>query len=71
MTMNISDKEKSILNEFDFIDGSYVVSDEICTEENEAILNEMEDKEWLWLSDSDYYVLTDKGVEVFKSIEGN
>lgn len=68
--MNISDKEKSILNEFSFVDGSYVVSDEICTTENEAILNEMEDKEWLWLSDSDYYVLTDKGVEVFKSIEG-
>lgn len=68
--MNISDKEKSILNEFSFVDGSYVVSDEICTAENEAILNEMEDKEWLWLSDSDYYVLTDKGVEVFKSIEG-
>ena len=69
--MIISDKEKSILNEFSFVDGSYVVSDEICTEENEAILNEMEDKEWLWLSDSDYYVLTDKGVEVLKSIEGN
>ena len=69
--MNISDKEKSILNEFSFVDGSYVVSDEICTAENEAILSEMEDKEWLWLSDSDYYVLTDKGVEVLKSIEGN
>ena len=67
--MNISDKEKSILNEFSFVDGSYVVSDEICTEENEAILNEMEDNGWLWLSDSDFYVLTDKGVEVFKSIE--
>lgn len=67
--MNISDKEKSILNEFSFVDGSYVVSDEICTEENEAILNEMEDNGWLWLSDSDYYVLTDKGVEVLKSIE--
>lgn len=67
--MNISDKEKSILNEFSFVDGSYVVSDEICTEENEAILNEMEDKDWLWLSDSDYYVLTDKGIEIFKSIE--
>lgn len=69
--MNISDKEKSILNEFSFVDGSYVVSDEICTEENEAILNEMEDNGWVWLSDSDYYVLTDKGVEIFKSIEGN
>ena len=68
--MNISDKEKSILNEFSFVDGGYVVSAEICTTENEAILNEMEDKEWLWLSDSDYYVLTDKGVEVLKSIEG-
>lgn len=68
--MNISDKEKSILNEFSFIDGSYVVSDEICTAENEAILNEMEDNGWLWLSDSDFYVLTDKGVEVLKSIEG-
>ena len=67
--MNISDKEKSILNEFSFVDGSYVVSDEICTEENEAILNEMEDNGWLWLSDSDYYVLTDKGIEVFKLIE--
>ena len=69
--MNISDKEKSILNEFSFVDGSYVVSDEICTEENEAILNEMEDNGWLWLSDSDYYVLTDKGIEIFKLIEGN
>ncbi len=67
--MNISDKEKSILNEFAFIDGSYVVSDEICTAESEAILNEMEDNGWLWLSDSDYYVLTDKGIEIFKSIE--
>ena len=67
--MNISDKEKSILNEFSFVDGSYVVSDEICTEENEAILNEMEDNGWLWLSDSDFYVLTDKGIEVFKLIE--
>ena len=67
--MNISDKEKSILNEFSFVDGSYVVSDEICTEENEAILNEMEDNGWLWLSDSDYYVLTDKGIKVFKLIE--
>lgn len=69
--MNISDKEKSILNEFSFVDGSYVVSDEICTEENEAVLDEMEGKEWLWLSDSDCYVLTGKGVEVLKSIEGN
>ena len=69
--MNISDKEKSILNEFSFVDESYVVSDEICTEENEAILNEMEGKEWLWLSDSDYYVLTNKGIEVLKSIEGS
>ncbi len=67
--MNISDKEKSILNEFSFVDGSYVVSDEICTAESEAILNEMEDNGWLWLSDSDYYVLTDKGIEIFKSIE--
>lgn len=69
--MNISDKEKSILNEFSFVDGSYVVSDEICTEENETILNKMEDKEWLWLSDSDYYVLTDKGIKILKSIESN
>ena len=69
--MNISDKEKSILNEFSFVDGSYVVSDEICTEENEAILNEMEGNGWVWLSDSDYYILTDKGIEIFKSIEGN
>lgn len=69
--MNISDKEKSIMNEFAFIDDNYVVSDEICTEKNEAILNEMEGKGWLWLSDSDYYVLTDKGIEILKSIEGN
>ena len=69
--MNISNKEKSILNEFSFVDGSYVVSDEICTEENETILNKMEDKEWLWLSDSDYYVLTDKGIKILKSIESN
>ena len=69
--MNISNKEKSILNEFSFVDGSYVVSDEICTEENEAILNEMEDNGWLWLSDSDYYVLTDKGIKILKSIESN
>ncbi len=68
--MNISDMEKSILNEFSFVDGSYVVSDEICTAESEAILNEMEDNGWLWLSDSDYYVLTDKGIEILKSIEG-
>ena len=69
--MNISDKEKSILDEFSFVNGRYVVSDEICTIDNEAILNDMEGKEWLWLSDSDYYVLTDKGIEIFKSIEGN